>query len=1116
MFDPAQNTIPFRIPEIVLMKRVVWSCGMLATIALLLFPPHAALAQGVTSAAVAGRVTDESGTPVPAAQLTLINGSTGQRYAARSRDDGRYSFENVDVGGPYTLAVRALGFEPRTSTPFNLQLGQRLTQDLSIKRAAVELAGVIVETSSNPLLSTARTGAGSFISDSALRRLPTLNRAFNDFVNTAPQIVKTPGGGTSFTGQNDRFNNIQIDGTVNNDLFALGASNQVPGGGVNARPISIEAVKEYQALTAPFDVRQGGFVGGLINAVTKSGTNELHGSVFGYLQNENFVGSDTNGVSVPVADYQQQQYGFTLGGPIVRDKLHFFVTGDFRHDNRPFATSIQLGANGDTTGVGITQARFDSVQQILTTQYGFNPGTWRAPQINNPETNLFGKLDFELGTNSHVEVSGTLINVNQDKMIHTYRSGFVQPPSLSNARDGYELSGSGYYVKDETRTLRGKWTTTVGSNLSNELILGRTTISDNRPPVSNHPLILVGGNSPGTYIAAGAERFSHANSLDQRVVELTDNVTFPAGRHLFTLGTHNEFIHFRNVFFPLSVGVWNFANPAALAAGTPNLYARALPGPLRPDGPVADFNVTQVGFYGEDRFSPIPNLTVTAGVRMDVPSLPAPAENPALDTIPFPALGGGTVRTSSTPSGNLLWSPRLGFNYDVNGRQETILRGGVGIFSGRPPYVWVSNAYGNTGLEQQTVFCNGAASAANNGSLVDTVPAFTVDPTAQPTTCGGTNQVGPNAAASSIVFYDQNFKFPQALKLALGADRALPWNLFATVDFVFTKAINQYYLQDVNLRGIQGASSGEAGRPLYGTINPNTGSATVLRRTNLANDVIKNSNVSKDQSTSLAFQLQKRFSDGLEFSAAYTYSHSLDVMSMTSDITSSNYNFGALDGTVASRNLRTSSFDRPHKVSISGTVNVPFGGRFSLIYNGLSGTPFTYVVSGDANADGVFGNDLAYVPRNRADITMDGNGGGAAGFGTAAQQDSVFGLLDKYITNEPCLQNNRGRLAPRNTCRNPWTNFLNARLSWAVPTVAGHTLEITADMLNVLNFINSGWGLIRQTGTGFEEQNLIQQTGYDAANGRGIYALAIPVKNAVTLNSISARWVFQLGTRYTF
>lgn len=1097
------------------MKRFVRSIGALAAVMLSLLP-RAVVAQGVTSAAVAGRITDEAGQPVPSGSLTLINGSTGQRYSTRTLGDGRYSFENVGVGGPYTLAARALGFEPKTSTPFNLQLGQRLALDLSLKRAAVELAGVIVETSSNPLLSTARTGAQTLISDSALRRLPTLNRAFNDFVNTSPQIVKTPGGGTSFTGQNDRFNNIQIDGTVNNDLFALGASNQIPGGGVNARPLSIEAVKEYQVLTAPFDIRQGGFVGGLINAVTKSGTNDLHGSVFGYLQNENFVGSDTNGISVPVADYQQQQYGFTLGGPIIRDRIHFFVTGDFRHDNRPFATSIQLGPSGDTTGVGITQGRFDSVTSILQTQYGITAGDFRAPQINNPETNLFGKLDFELSTNSHVEVSGTLVNVNQDKLIHTYRSGFVQPPSLSNLRDGYQLSGSGYYMKDETRTIRGKWTTAFGTRYSNELIVGRTTIGDNRPPRSNYPLILVGGNSPGTYLAAGGERFSQANSLDQRVVEVTDNLTFPVSEHLITIGTHNEFIHFRNVFFPLSVGVWNFATPAALAAGTPNEYARALPGPLRPDGPVADFNVTQIGFYAQDRFSPAPNLTVTAGLRMDVPSLPAPPENPALDTIAFPSLGGGTVQTSSSPSGNMLWSPRLGFNYDVNGRQETILRGGVGIFSGRPPYVWVSNAYGNTGLEQQILFCNGAASTANNGSAFDTVPAFTVDPNNQPKTCGGTNQIGPSAGATSIVFYDKNFKFPQALKIALGADRALPWNLFATVDFVYTKAINQYYLEDVNLRGIQGASFGEGGRPLYGTINPATGGATVLRRTNLANDIVENRNVSKDQSTSTSFQLQKRFSNGIEFLAAYTYSHSLDLMSMTSDITSSNFQFGALDGTIANRNLRTSTFDRPHKVSVSGTVNGPFGSRFSLIYNGVSGTPYTYVVSGDANADGVFGNDLVYVPRNRADITMDGNGGNVAGFGTAAQQDSVYNILNAYISNEACLNNNRGRLQPRNACRNPWQNYLNARLSWAIPTLSGHTLEITADMLNVLNFINSSWGLIRQTGTGFEEQNLIQQTGYDVANGRGIYALQIPVKNAVTLNSIGSRWVFQLGTRYTF
>src|SRR6266704_125493 len=709
------------------MKRFLWFscvCGAIA----LHQSGRVAWAQGVTSAAVAGRLSDEAGAAVASASVTLVNGSTGQRYSRRSAEDGRYNFENVEVGGPYTLEVRALGFEAAKSAPFQLALGQRSAVHLTLKRAAVEVAAVTITAQADPLLSTGRTGAQTLISDSALRRLPTLNRSFDNFLSATPQVV-----GRSFTGQNDRFNNIQVDGTVNNDLFNLGASNGSPGGGVNARPLSLEAIKEYQVLIAPFDVRQGGFVGGLVNAVTKSGTNQCHGSAFGYGQNQNFVGSDTAGVSVPVAVYQQQQYGFTLGGPIIRDRLHFFVTGDFRHDNRPFATSIQIGPDptnpADTAGVGITQARADSVESILTNQYGFDPGNWRAPQINNPETNLFGKLDYELGTNSHIELSGTSVNANQDKLIHSYRLGYTSPPSFSNARDGYELSNSGYAVQNHTRTIRGSWTAGFADQFSNELIIGRTTISDDRPPDVPQPLILVWGNSPYSYLAAGAERFSHANTLDQRVIEATDNLTFQVGRHLFTLGTHNEFIHFRNVFFPASAGIWSFASPAALAAGTPNLYARALPGPQRPDGPVADFNVSQIGFYGEDRVTPVPNLAVTFGLRLDVPSLPAPARNNALTIPVFSAVSGGTVNTNSTPTGNILWSPRLGFNYDVNGSQETVVRGGVGVFSGRPPYVWVANAYGNTGLEQQTLLCNGIIAGGSPGGT-DTVPTFTVDPNA--------------------------------------------------------------------------------------------------------------------------------------------------------------------------------------------------------------------------------------------------------------------------------------------------------------------------------------------------------------------------------------------------
>jgi hypothetical protein len=1060
-----------------------WGAAALALA--FLVPLRPAAAQGVTTAAVAGRITDEAGAAVGGAEVTLVSGSTGERHTTRTRVDGAYSVENVSVGGPYTLTARALGFEPKVSAAFVVALGQRFTLDLSLKRAAVEVSAVTVEAESDPLRSTARTGASTFLSDRAIQRLPTLNRSFTDFMSTAPQIV-----GRSVTGQNDRFNNIQIDGGSNNDLFNLGATNGTPGGSVNARPLNIEAVKEYQILIAPFDVRQGGFVGGLVNAVTKSGTNAWHGSAFGYIQNQNFVGKDTAGARVPVAEYEQQQYGFSLGGPIMRDKMHFFMSGDFRHDARPFASSLQLGPSGDTTGtgVGITAARFDSVRNILINQYGFDPGTFGAPTIPNPETNLFAKLGYELGTNSHVELSGTYVNANRFVLGHSYRANYTS--ASGNLRDGYILSNSGYDFTDRTRTVRAKWTSLLGSRYSNELILGYSTIKDVRELPNRVPLILVGGNSPGSYIAGGAERFSQANSLDQTVLEVSDNVTFMLREHQITVGTHNEFFHFVNVFFPGSIGIWNFANPDSLAAGRPNQFFRALPTAVRPDGPLADFKVKQWGFYVQDRFSPIRNLTVTAGLRIDVPSQPAPLSNPILkDSITFPAIGGTGINTGAFPSGNILWSPRLGFNYDVTGDRSTVLRGGVGIFSGRPPYVWVANAYGNTGQEQQSLYCTGAA-----------VPVFTIDPDNQPTSCGLAN-----AGRPSIVYFDSDFKFPQALKVAIGVDQRLGWGVVATIDFLLTKSINQFFLQDVNLVGPQGTSSGEAGRVRFGTINATTGASTAARVTTRYLDVIRNTNTSGDRSTSLTAQLQKRFSNGIEFAASYTYGHSLDRISMTSDITSSNYNFSVMDGTPDHRNLRTSFFDRPNKVTLSGSFNTPFDTRFSLTYNGLSGTPFTYVVNGDANADGVSGNDPVYVPRNASDIST--------------QNATQTAQIEAFINGEKCLSENRGRILPRNACRNNWQNLLNARISKVVPTLTGHSIEITADMLNVLNFLNSSWGLQRVTGTGFENQNFIRLAGYDAVNQRGIYTPntpSFPNKNQVTVNALGSRWVFQLGARYTF
>src|SRR5436309_8293388 len=410
------------------MKRVIWSAGILAAVAALAVRPLTG--QGVTSAAIAGRLTDDAGAAVTSALVTLTNASTGQRYSTRSSEDGRYFFENVQVGGPYTLDVRALGFESGQVAGIYLRLGQRLGQDLGLKRVAIEVAGVTVEAEANPLVSRARTGAQTFVSDSAIHRLPTLARNFTDFIQTVPQVVTAGVPGATLGGQNNRFNTIQIDGGVNNDVFGLAASG-TPGGQANAHPISIEAVREYQVLIAPFDIRQGSFAGGLINAVTKSGTNVFHGSAFGFLQNQSFVGKDTAGVSQ--ADFTQFQWGATVSGPIIRDRLHFFAAVDVQHREAPWAGQ-QIGSDTtggrDSVGVGIRQVTADRVDSILRNVYGFDAGTWQAPTLGNPDKNIFGKLTAQLGTNSQLEASYNFVDANSDVLIRNSTApGF---------RDGYE------------------------------------------------------------------------------------------------------------------------------------------------------------------------------------------------------------------------------------------------------------------------------------------------------------------------------------------------------------------------------------------------------------------------------------------------------------------------------------------------------------------------------------------------------------------------------------------------------------------------------------------------------------------------------------------------------
>ncbi|MGE0442690.1 MAG: TonB-dependent receptor [Gemmatimonadales bacterium] len=1022
-------------------------------------------AQGVTSAAVQGVITREGGQPVEGANIVVINTTTGARQGVSSRANGRYNLENVPPGGPFTIEVRAIGFEMASKTGVMLALGQRYTADFEMKATIVTLQELVVAAVTNPLINAGRTGAAATTSDTMIQKLPVFNRNFTSLFNIAPQAVLTAGGGAIIGGQNNRFNNIQIDGGVNNDIFGLAASG-TPGGQASSKPLSIEALQEFQVLVAPYDVRYGSFSGGLVNGITKSGTNKFTGSAFAYYQQEGLVGKDTAGAKL--ADFSVKQYGGTIGGPIVKDKAHFFVSGDFQSRLSPYS-----GFETSIASTGVTDATANRIRSISQTKYGFDPGGPENPDITRPDNNVFAKVDWQLNDSHLLEVSNNYVKASDDNFSRSSRT--------RTDRDGWMLSNAGYLFSDKTNSTRAKLYSQFGA-VSNELLISYQTIRDRRnAKTPDVPLMLIQADVSGTYVAAGAEKFSQANELDQNVFEITNNLTIPAGNHQITLGTHNEFFSFRNLFFAGSKGVWTFANADAYDAGTPNRYERSLE--LRPGGGTAEFSVKQLGGYLQDRFVVNDRLTLTAGLRIDVPFSDKPVENSALTSSSL------AVNTSLYPSGNLLFSPRLGFNYDVTGDGMTVLRGGAGVFSGRPPYVWMANAFTGTGKEQVTLVCTGAA-----------VPTFTANINNLPETCANTG--APNPPTANVAFFDENFKFQQALKFSLGLDHEFGWGLVGTIDALVTRNRNSLYLSDANLNA---PSTNAEGRAVYGTLS-SSGSSTPSRRDAGFRTAVSHENRSKDKSFSVTGQLQKRFSDGVGFSVAYTYSQAKDLYSLTSSIATSNLNFTALDGTLADRNLAVSGFDVPHTIKITGSVNLPLDIGASLIYTGRSGFPYAYTYNGDANADGISGNDLMFVPASASDISLS--------------VPADFATLDQFIESEPCLRDQRGQIMDRNSCRNPWVGFLDARLAKYITVPGGNRMEISADIFNLLNLMNGDWGLQRET-SGFEEFNFLRVVGFDGTANRPRYDLPKSGGNIVLpslrrVQTFGSRWKVQLGAKYNF
>jgi outer membrane receptor for ferrienterochelin and colicin len=1046
----------------------------LAAITALLFSTLPAFGQE-TSGGLQGVVEVKSDhSPLPGASVEAVHVPTGTRYAAVTTATGQFNILNVRVGGPYVVTAKIGGFRTESLKDVNVALGEKryLTFELNIE-AVTESVNVTAE--AEPLISPTRMGSSQAISGSEIRALPTIRRQFQDFVRTSPYVNVQPSDSTqttlSIAGMNNRYNTIQIDGAVNNDLFGLAATG-TPGGQTDTQPISLDTIQEIQVAISPYDIKQGGFTGGAINAITRSGTNEFHGSVYGSKRNESYISSKVpqaygDALDKPIATFDSDQLGARVGGPILTDKLFFFASGERNKLSQPTGGS----ADGSTVNTYKDPAGAGRFQSILTTQYGYNPGSLGDYNQRTNSNLLLGKLDFN--------VTGA----NQLSFRYNYVDALSDTLGQSRNTNAYTFEAAGYTITDKTNSAVLQLNTVFGADSFNQGRIGYQTIRDNRAVPAAFPSIYI-CNSPntnctgsGSYaLVAGSERSSGANSLNQNITEVTDDFSLIKGNHTITVGTHEEFFKFDNLFVQDVYGTYFFnsidtpGDAHSLASGNAARYQVQFGTPGF--NPASQFGAQQWGLYAGDQWRVSNRLTVSLGVRGDLPRL---TDKPTFNPLVQNTFG---VDTSDVPSGRLIISPRFGFNWTPTESSRDQVRGGIGVFAGRTPFVWISNNYGNTGIGITNL------SASN-------VP-FVTDPNNAP------KNFPPGTSAISVAGIDPDFKFPKVLRSTLGYDRELPFGIRGSVEAMFTKTLEDVFYTNINK--VPSGATTFWGAPIYQNLSPAFSNMIFL------------SDTTKGEQQNLVVQLEKRFPFGLYVNGSYAYMNAKSAFEATSSVALSNWQFQTGDGNIYNQQLTRSFFDVPNRFNLvvsQAFKTGPLNHNVGLVYFAQSGQPYSILMGGDPNKDGASGNDQLFVPQNYSDIVWKG---------TAAPTEADWNTflattgLDKY----------RGRIAPRNGLDAPWIHSLDFHYDVELP-ISVIRVQLTFDVLNLLNLIDSNSGLLRYVA--FQTYTALNYSGIDSATGKPIYTVNLPTGSTTSplaegrqysTNDIRSRYQLKWGARLSF
>ncbi len=1075
-------------------------------IALLAFMVTTAMAQ-ITTSGISGKVTT-GGEDVIGATVTATHQPSGTVYRAVTNMDGRYTIQGMRPGGPYKVEISYVGSQTKTFNNVNLNLGESTNLSCALKDDAHELQEVVVAGKAG--LAASRTGAATSMNAQQINDMPSITHGIADVARLNPQLAVTQSGAMSFAGTNNRYNNFMIDGANNNDVFGLttGGSN---GGQAGTQPVSLETIEQIQVSVAPFDVRQSGFTGGAINAITKSGTNQFHGSAYFYGYNQDLIGSKypySDGTGYAPKYQKQNEYntGITLGGPIIKNKLFFFA--NYEHSNKQYPNLYGIDSGNSKVDTDQAKQILEMVKNMAAKQgldYNYN---YDSKDIYTKSDKAGLKLDWNINEFNKFAIRWSLVNAEQ--------------LSGTGSRTALNLETYSYPFHSNTNSFIAELQSRLSPTISNEARASYVRVRDNRNIKGKTPMISISDIGGGT-VNLGAERNSMANYLNQDIWTFEDNLTWLHGEHTFIFGTHNEIYHFKNCFLSDLFGSYNFKGFENFKA----YYDGYMNGTLDPNKSymneyryghantevtgdpnwASEFSAGQFGFYAQDKWAASNNFTLTYGLRLDIPVFfDTPAENKDFNDLAVKK--GWDLKTNRSLSFSPMLSPRVGFRWDINNDRRFILRGGAGIFTGRIPFVWISNNFSGTGVQISSY------DTKNTKGL-----ELILDPNKQEQNA---EKLKASSGNQDVAVCSKNFKFAQNLRLNLGFDfnvLGINW----TAEAIYSKTLN-----DILYKNLAEEQTGETfaqkygyewdNRPMYQSTVKGTPIAGVY---NLAN-------TSKGYTVNLSLKAEKHFDFGLDLMASYTWTKSKAVTGGGSSVAKSSWKYQYTYRDCNDLELANSAYNIPHRIQASAYYHINYGAKkawqttVGLIYQAKSGSPYTLYYYGDVNEDGSNGNDLFYIPTDAQidkmkfeaktgihnTLTNKVFGANFDGNLTEARQRE---MMKYWIAEDSYLSKHRGEYYQRYADNLAFEHHFDVHFAQKYSfKVAGqiNSIELSFDILNVGNLLNKDWG--HTYGDGFA-------TYYSPVNyqGGGVYQFtgAYAYKN---YSDYYSRWRGQIGLKYTF